>query len=62
MIDRAPLEIELLVTADQRRVTVDDHAEFRARLAADLEPRTNPAQELDELIEELREARKEEIV
>lgn len=40
---RAPLEIELLVTADQRRVTVEEHAEFRARMAADLSERPETA-------------------
>ena len=39
---REPRKVEPLVSAHQRRLTVDDHAEFRARMAADLEPRTPP--------------------
>jgi len=37
---REPLAVELLVSAHQRRLTVDDHAEFRARMAADLSERS----------------------
>lgn len=45
-----PLEVERLLPEDARRVTVDDHAAFRASLA----PKP-PADPIDELVGELRE-------
>lgn len=49
--DREPLEVEHLLTEDQRRtVSIDDHAAFRESLAPKM------ADELDDLIEEIRAA------
>lgn len=47
-----PLEIDLLLTEDQRRtVTVDDHAAFRESLA-----HKQAADEIDELVADIRAA------
>lgn len=53
---REPLELEYLLTDDQRRpVTVDEHAAFRASMIPALPRRVDP---IDELVEELRQLEK----
>ena len=47
---REPLALDGLLTADQRRVTVDDHLHFRRSLATDSCGRDEIDRELDEMI------------
>ena len=49
-------EVEALLTDDQRRVTIKDHAAFRDSIEAP----AKVGDEIDELIAEIREAGKED--
>ena len=51
-----PTEVEQLLTEDERRVSVFDHAAFRETIA----PPAKVGDEIDELIAEIREAGKED--